>query len=88
MLHWNHQRWNREGTEDDTLPGKASSLPACSTSALGPSFQKDHLIISLYDILSRYTPKVEPNQIQIEFVPVLSRADEDIPKEALDYEKV
>jgi len=52
------------------------------------TYQKDHLIVSLYDILDRYNPKVERHQVQVNFIPVLSRENEDYPKEVSEYAKV
>jgi len=49
------------------------------------TYQKDHFIVSLYDILDRFTPKVKRHQVQVEFVPVLSRVTEEVPKEVTEY---
>lgn len=39
-------------------------------------FQKDHVLLSLQDVFSRFNPHVEPDMYQCQFIPVIGSPEE------------
>lgn len=44
-------------------------------------YQKDHVLVAMNDLMSRYEPKVDSERYNVEFVPVLSRSEDTLKQE-------
>ncbi|CAB4036304.1 predicted protein, partial [Paramuricea clavata] len=44
-------------------------------------YQKDHVLVAMNDLMSRYEPKVNSERYNVEFVPVLSKSEDTLKQE-------